>query len=217
MGKFGAALVFAVLFPYIVTLAWTGTVEGTGVRTEAGGDRRILLDEGNVKAYMSMEEFLPGALAAQIPADFGEEALKAQAIIARTYICGRMGEEKEISQSELDMDYLDGKELAALWGEQAAENYRRLREAAEETRGQVITYEGELIEPLFHRASAGRTREGGDGYPYLTAADCPGDLEADGSLQAVTMTKEELAERGRWRRRDCRGTSRSWRRMRRDT
>ena len=36
MGKFGAALVFAVLFPYIVTLAWTGTVEGTGVRTEAG-------------------------------------------------------------------------------------------------------------------------------------------------------------------------------------
>ena len=74
MGKFGAALVFAVLFPYIVTLAWTGTVEGTGVRTEAGGDRRILLDEGNVKAYMSMEEFLPGALAAQIPADFGEEA-----------------------------------------------------------------------------------------------------------------------------------------------
>lgn len=195
MGKFGAALVFAVLFPYIVTLAWTGTVEGTGVRTEAGGDRRILLDEGNVKAYMSMEEFLPGALAAQIPADFGEEALKAQAIIARTYICGRMGEEKEISQSELDMDYLDGKELAALWGEQAAKNYRRLREAAEETRGQVITYEGELIEPLFHRASAGRTREGGDGYPYLTAADCPGDLEADGSLQAVTMTKEELAEK----------------------
>lgn len=195
MKKLTAVLLFALLFPYAVTLAWTGSVEGKNMREEGWEGRKILLDRGGVSAYMELEEYLAGVLAAQIPADYEEEALKAQAVIARTYICSRMGEETEIPESALDLDYLEGKQLASLWGEQAAENYGRLKNAAAQTAGQVLEREGELIEPLFHRTSAGRTRQGGDGYPYLEPAECPEDLEADGYLQAVTFEKEKFAER----------------------
>lgn len=195
MRKLAAAMLFVLLFPYIVTMAWTGTVEGQNGTAGALSGRRVLLDRGETSAYMDLEEYLAGVLAVQIPADYGEETLKAQAIIARTYICSRMGEEKEIPESALDLDYLEGKQLARLWGEAAAENYQKLKAAAEATRGLVITWEGELIEPLFCRASAGKTRSGGEGYPYLEPAECPEDLEAEGYLQAVTFSREEFAER----------------------
>lgn len=195
MGKLAAAAAFALLFPYAVTLAWTGSVEGEKNDPEAGEERRILLDRGDTPAYMGLEDYLPGVLAVQIPADREMEALKAQAVIARTYICSRMGEEREIPESALDLDYLDSGQLAELWGDQAAEYYGRLEQAAEETAGTVITWEGELIEPLFHRVSAGSTRSGGEGYPYLEVAECPEDRLADGYLQAVPFSREEFAER----------------------
>ena len=91
MGKLAAAAAFALLFPYAVTLAWTGSVEGEKNDPEAGEERRILLDRGDTPAYMGLEDYLPGVLAVQIPADREMEALKAQAVIARTYICSRMG------------------------------------------------------------------------------------------------------------------------------
>ncbi len=195
MKKLTAALLFALLFPYAVTMAWTGSVEGKNMGEEGWEGRKVLLDRGGVSAYMDLEEYLAGVLAAQIPADCEEEALKAQAVIARTYICSRMGEDMEIPESALDLDYLEGKQLASLWGEKAAENYGRLKDAAAQTAGQVICCEGELIEPLFHRVSAGKTRKGGDGYPYLEPVECGEDLEADGYLQAVSFEKEEFAER----------------------
>ena len=84
MRKLAAALLFVLLFPYIVTMAWTGTVEGQNGTAGALGGRRVLLDRGETSAYMDLEEYLAGVLAVQIPADYGEETLKAQAIIART-------------------------------------------------------------------------------------------------------------------------------------
>ena len=56
----------------------------------ASSDRRILLDRENGGLYTDVEEYLPGVLARQIPADFEMEALKAQAVIARTYIYKQM-------------------------------------------------------------------------------------------------------------------------------
>ena len=57
---------------------------------EISGRRRILLDRTSGSYYMDMEEYLPGVIARQIPVEYEPEALKAQAIIARTYICRQM-------------------------------------------------------------------------------------------------------------------------------
>ena len=83
------------MVPYLTTLAWTGTIHGEELRHEqqagAVGKRRILLDRGGTGYYMDVEEYLPGVLARQMPADYEIEALRAQAVVARTYIYKQMG------------------------------------------------------------------------------------------------------------------------------
>lgn len=60
MGKLAVAAAFALLFPYAVTLAWTGSVEGEKNDPEAGEERRILLDRGDTPAYMGLEDYSAG-------------------------------------------------------------------------------------------------------------------------------------------------------------
>ena len=99
------AALTGLMVPYVGTLAWTGTIRGEELRyeqqKEVSGRRRILLDRTGGSYYMDMEEYLPGVIARQVPVEYEPEALKAQAIIARTYICRQMegaGDEEEIAR-----------------------------------------------------------------------------------------------------------------------
>lgn len=79
--------------PYIGTLAWTGTIRGEEIfeeQREDLGAYRILLDRGSGSYYINMEEYLPGVVAMQMPVSYESEALRVQAIIARTYIRRQM-------------------------------------------------------------------------------------------------------------------------------
>lgn len=83
------------------------------------------MDRTSGSYYMDMEEYLPGVIARQIPVEYEPEALKAQAIIARTYICRQMegaGNGEEIAESALDMDYLEADQLKKLWGSSGSRN-----------------------------------------------------------------------------------------------
>ena len=194
MRKIVMSLFLALLFPTIVTLAWTGSVGGREKRGVKDSGKKIILDRGSRFSTMDAEEYLLVIVAKQMPADFGKEALKAQAIIARTYVYGLMENEDEIHESSLDLDYPEEKQLKAMWGkEKMAEYYKNIKEAVEETGGKVITYEGELITPLFHRASTGKTRDKQGELPYIKSVESPEDVEADGFLQMVVFTPEEFA------------------------
>lgn len=196
MRRIMLTLFLAVLFPSIVTLAWTGSVGGREKHAALQSGKRIILDRGAGVSYMDAEEYLWGVVAKQIPADYGKEALKAQAIIARTYIYGIMGDQNEIPESSLDIDYPEEKQLKKMWGkEKMAEYYKNIKNAVEDTNGMVITYEGELITPLFHRASTGRTRAAGEETPYIKAAESAEDVGADGFLQVKTFSSDEFAAR----------------------
>lgn len=196
------AAITGLMVPYVGTLAWTGTIRGEELRYEqqknVSGRRRILLDRTNGSYYMDMEEYLPGVIARQMPVEYDMEALKAQAIIARTYICRQMeaaGEGDEIAESALDMDYVESNQLKSLWGSSRfPEYYKKLEDAVKATAGIVMTYEGRLIDPMFCRATAGMTRKGDFSHPYLEPVDCPGDVEAQGYMQIITFSKNEFAE-----------------------
>ncbi|MCC8024962.1 MAG: SpoIID/LytB domain-containing protein [Clostridium sp.] len=197
------AAVTGLLIPYVGTLAWTGTIRGEELRYEqqkgAPGGRRILLDRSGGSYYMDMEEYLPGVIARQMPVEYEPEALKAQAIIARTYICRQIeaaGEGDEIAESALDMDYLESDQLKKLWGSgRFPQYYQKLEDAVKATSGIVMTYEGRCIDPMYCRAAAGMTRMGDFTHPYLQIVDCPGDVEAEGYMQMVTFSKDEFAAR----------------------
>ncbi|MEG0215803.1 MAG: SpoIID/LytB domain-containing protein, partial [Hungatella sp.] len=95
MKRIWTGWILGLLIPYIVTLAWTGTVRGEIRQEEASSGKTVIFD-GDRSGSIDVENYLLGIVANQIPADYGEEALKAQAIIARTYIYQQMGASNEI-------------------------------------------------------------------------------------------------------------------------
>ena len=195
MRKTAAICLLALLIPYITTLSWTGRVEGSTTRISQSG-KTILLDRDGASRSIEREEYLIGILAVQIPADYEMEALKAQAIAARTALCRQMEGKETIAESALDMDYLEQGQMEAMWGrERYLENYKRLRSAVQETAGQVIRCQGEYIDPLFHRLSAGGTRAGDGLHPYLASVKEPDDLQGENFMGIFLFTREELAGR----------------------
>ncbi|MFR5731490.1 MAG: SpoIID/LytB domain-containing protein [Clostridium sp.] len=80
------------------------------------------LERYGVRTYLSVEDYLPGVMVCQIGPEMGMEALKCQAVIARTYIYRQMGDREEIQEEELDLDYLgDDTARAGKYTDRASE------------------------------------------------------------------------------------------------
>lgn len=148
-------------------------------------------DEDKV-VTMSKSQYLKEVVAAEMPADFETEALKAQAVAARSYLESRQnayrvsGTPPEHKGADTCTDYTHCKAWISetkrreLWGTDADKNWEKISKAVEETEGEVITYSGEVISAVFHSTSSGKTENskdvwGGD-KPYLVSVDSPGDL-----------------------------------------
>ncbi len=198
MRRFLVFCVIVVMIPYVATLALSGTINGIQEKNFAennlNSNRKIYLDRKN-RSYVDVEEYLVGAVAKQMPADYELEALKAQAIIARTFVYRQMEGREEIPETELSLEYLEEEQMEKLWGKpRFLEYYQKVREAVEATKGKTILFEGDYIEPLFHRASAGKTRDGDKAHPYLLSVEAEEDVEAEGYLTVITWTVEQFIE-----------------------
>lgn len=186
--------VMALLIPYVTTLAWTGTIKGEEVERSEPSGKRVILDRGGGRSVMDGEEYLVGILAKQINPEYEEETLKAQSIIARTYLWKQLGEETQIQESALDIDYLEANQMEKIWGrEKSIEYYKKIEQAVKATKGVTLKYEDTYIDPLFHQVSAGKTRSGDELHPYLKSVSCAGDLEAESYLSMFTWTREEFS------------------------
>ena len=156
--------------------------------------RRIILERYGVRTYLSVEDYLPGVMVCQVGPELGMEALKCQAVIARTYLCRQMGDREEIQEEELDLDYLgdhtalEGEHLTLHQKEQLANRLEECKQAAKATSGVVMKYDDRYILPLFHECSAGRTRTGEADYPYLQSVESKWDTAGE-KTEAVTYEK----------------------------
>ncbi len=138
-----------------------------------------------------LEEYLVGVLGSEMPKSFPPEALKAQAVAARTYALHRKLEAYD------EPYHLGSSVLSQVYRGLAAED-ARTRQAVESTRGLVLTYELAPIEAYFHASCGGRTESGLDALgrelPYLVPVDCPcGRLKV--SRWQVKLPAAELSER----------------------
>lgn len=135
------------------------------------------------------EETLIGILAKEVPYTYELEALKAQAVVERTYMARRI---LGIQKQGAIVGYTE-EEMKALWGE---ENYQRIynkyKEAVEATRGKIIVYNNQPIEALYHKSSSGRTRDGKSIYkqeiPYLKSVESSVDV----ITEQIKWNKEEM-------------------------
>ena len=115
---------------------------------------------------MDMGTYLQGVVRAEMPASFEEEALKAQAVAARTYTLYKMEGGGSANHPEADAcddincckAYKSAEEAAASWGVSSAIYEAKIRQAVAETDGEVVLYEGHPVLAVFHSSSAGATR-----------------------------------------------------------
>ncbi len=142
---------------------------------------RLLMSDGSI-AEINARDYLIGVTAAEMPASFDDEALKAQSVAARSYLRrylehGSRHEGADIcASSACCQAYLADDELRRLWGEGYDGNMKKIRNAVAATDGEYLSYEGEAILAAFHSSSSGMTESGAEVWgdvPYLISVSSP--------------------------------------------
>lgn len=159
---------------------------------------------------LDLEQYLVGVVAAEMPASFDVEALKAQAVAARTFTVSRMANpnpnvtalcaQAQLSTSpETCQAWISEEKQQTRWGQQYREYHRKIVQAVAETSGEVLRYDGDLIEPLYHASCGGGRTENaedvwGNAKPYLVSVSCnhPDDPHTQ---QQTTMTLQEMEQK----------------------
>jgi stage II sporulation protein D len=159
---------------------------------------------------LGLEEYLIGVVAAEMPAEFELEALKAQTVAARTYAVkkirslGGTGSSKypeaDISSDHnLDQAWISKTEMKTKWGPIGYYNYYgKISKAVEETEGEIILYNKEIIDPVYHSTCGGSTENSEDVWseavPYLRSVACDYDKHSNRYSETVEFS---LAEAGK--------------------
>lgn len=156
---------------------------------------------------IALEDFVLGAVCSEMPATFHLEALKAQAVSARTWALYQHLWQQEHPKEELqgadfqsDPDHWKGyvtmEQAQERFGEKFEAYWSLLSQAVEETKGQILCYEGQPIAAAYHAISAGTTEAAeyvwGSELPYLQAVSSKSDELAPGFEETKTFTAKEL-------------------------
>jgi len=135
---------------------------------------------------INFEDYIAGVVYAEMPASFEEEALKAQAVAARTYTIKKLAEGDHIC---------DDSTHCQAWKEaDESEEYKKVIQAVKKTDSEILTYLGEAISAFFHSASGGKTENvkdvwGGEEIPYLLSVNSPNE----NTLMSTFFSEKELS------------------------
>lgn len=161
------------------------------------GVMRLREPEGTIRT-LDMDSYLVCVVLAEIPATFSEEALKAQAVAARTFTQkamqtgGKHGDGSVCTDPSCCQAYCPKNIYLAKGG--TAENGEKVTRAVYETSGKVLTYEDSLIEATYYACSGGRSESAvevwGTDYPYLVAQDSLGEEAADTYQDTQVITAQ---------------------------
>ena len=190
------------------SLAQTGAGEElqplhqTGAAGQTDGQRMVslLLEDGSVE-QLTLTDYLWGVVAAEMPASFELEALKAQTVAARTYWLSQSGTSRH-GGADICVDsgccqaYISRDEARINWGDKAGEYGERIARAVAQTDGLCVTYEGEPIQALFFSSAPGSTVDAqavwGRALPYLVSVDSPEGEEVPNYRSELTITTGEF-------------------------
>ena len=152
-----------------------------------------------------LDEYLLGVVSAEMPANFEQEALNAQALVARTYTIYSIKRNKNkhegadiCDSSTCCQAWISKEDRLARWNEDVREEYwNKIVKAVNTTKGKVITYNGDVIDAFFHSNSGGITEIpvnvwGGTNFPYLQSVQTSGEEGYSQYSSEVTLTQEEL-------------------------
>jgi len=173
----------------------------------------VYFSEKDSIVTMNTEEYIQGVLMAEMPADFELEALKAQAVAARTYMAERMTHHSENTHpagADVCTDfahcqaYISVEEAKTKWGKNASLYLKKCKKAVAETEGIIAVFNNEPIKAVFHSVSGGMTENAsdvwGEAVSYLVSTQSPGEEDAPKyqSCVEVGMEKFRTLARDNW-------------------
>lgn len=155
---------------------------------------------------MDMEEYLCGVLSGEMSPSFELEALKAQAVAARTFVIYKQEQGNPSKHSDAPVctnyehcqEYKSAEQLEKTNGEKwMKESYSKIQQAVRETKGQIITYDKKAIQPLYFSTSSGKTENSEEvfsaQYPYLKSVESKYDTISPKFESEVKVSREEFA------------------------
>lgn len=223
MKKIGIFLLVFILICFSIPIIFTRKyIDVANVKDNQVEERKIILSKSNYdyKNYaqitllhtktnktekVKLDDYLYGVVSAEMPASFEEEALKAQAVVARTYtiykIINNDGKHKKADICDSPaccQAWISKKDRLEKWNDDQKEEYwAKIVNAVNATQGKIITYEGKPINAFFHANSGGATEPpinvwGGSGYPYLQTVVTSGEDAYSQYNSKVTLTKKDF-------------------------
>ncbi len=184
-------LVLVIVIPILVIGFQGDPRQGRSAKTvKSDHIIKVYFPEQQKTVEMRLEVYLKGVVAAEMPAEFELEALKAQAVAARTYAVKNMtafggsglaeqpGADVSINYKQ-SQAWLNEEALKKRWGSNYVKFWDKVSQAVEETSGEVATYNGEFIQAVYHSTSGEKTASAkevwGFDYPYLQSVPCTWD------------------------------------------
>ncbi len=213
-------VIFVIIFVKCAEVVFRSKVIETGAKDETPisvykefnyGDYttiKLLHTETGQVEDVPMDIYLYGVVSAEMPVSFELEALKSQAVVARTYTIYKiMNGGKHIEQNADICDnslccqaWISKENRLARWEEEKREeNWLKIENAVNSTIGKVILYEGQPINAFFHSNSGGSTESPvnvwGGSYPYLQTVETSGENNYSSYSSELIVTKDELIQK----------------------
>ena len=169
--------IFIVIFPKDDNIDYFKSRQNKVVRV-----KRLSTNEIDL---INLEDYIIGVLAGEMPIYFNEEALKAQAVAARSYCISRLNDNNEydVVDSVLNQVYLDDDYLKEAWGVNYNTNIKKLKKVVKETSGEYLTYNKKVVDALFFSTSNGYTENVENVFnlelPYLVSVESNWDSQTN--------------------------------------
>ena len=170
------------------------------------GTIKLLHKKTGEVEQVNIDDYLCNVVSAEMPADYEIEALKAQAVVARTYTIYKINNKKHENADICDdstccQAWVDKETRFSRWEESKREsNWEKIQKCIQETQGQIITYQNQPINAFFHANSGGKTELpvnvwGGTGLPYLQVVETAGEEGYKQYESEVELIQDELIEK----------------------
>lgn len=142
---------------------------------------KVKREEKNIIEEVPLEEYVVGVLSGEMPVSFEEEALKAQAVAARTYVLKKMEAKKEydVVDTVSNQVFLNEEERKEKWKDKFEERNNKIKKVVNDTKGEYLSYQNKVIEAFFFSTSSGVTENSGEVFskqlPYLVSVESKWD------------------------------------------
>ena len=192
-------LIISFFYSYKIKKNSIGYVKNKKEEKESITMIRVLRDNNEIET-MNIEEYLIGVLAAEVPVSFEKEALKAQAVASRTYalkqIQNNSEKEYDVTDNVLTQVYYSDDILRNRWQDSYDSNILKIRNAISSTKGEYLSYDGDIIYAFFFSTSNGMTEDNknvfGADLDYLKPVDSSFDESETDIISITTYSKEDF-------------------------